>query len=108
MIRRDRALAILDECTGDEIWSVEHCRLRGVPEAWVEELADALESGWDDDRQTIYLGDRPTNQYHGVRDVDLAKLAGAGLGVQVEWIADRAWDRRDLVRRIKQAVLEGD
>lgn len=108
MIRRDRALAILDECTGDEIWSVDRCRLRGVPEAWVEELADALESGWDDDRQTIYVGDRPTNQYHGVRDVDLAKRAAEALGMDVERIADRAWDRRDLVRRVKEAVVEGD
>jgi len=42
MIARDRALALLSECLGDEIWSVEHCRLRRVPDAWIEELADAF------------------------------------------------------------------
>ncbi len=39
---RHRALAILEQCRGDEIWSIDHCRQYGVPESWVEELSDTF------------------------------------------------------------------
>lgn len=107
-IRRDRALAILGECSGDHIWSVEHCRLRRVPEAWIEELADAFESGFFDDRQTIYVGECQTNQYEGVRDLDLAVRAGESLGVDVERACSVSLSRAGLVQSIKRAVMEGD
>ena len=105
---RHRLLAILGECTGDDLWSVEHCRQRGVPEAWIEELADAFESGFQTDSQTIYEGNQATNQYHGIRDVDLAVLAAASMGVDVDRVAATALSRRGVVQAIKQAIMEGD
>lgn len=123
MIARHRALALLSECTGETIWPVDHCRLRGVPEEWIDELAEALESGFDNDRDTIYRSDmdfarrQPTNQFHGVRDVDLATRLGKSLGVDVDSLAGRslgraalgraALGRAALVAAIKEAVMEG-
>ena len=101
-----KALKLLEECTGDDIWSVEHCRLRGVPEQWVAELADAFESGFENDMQTIYVDNRPTNQYQGVRDVDLAKKLGQLLGVDIEEIESGVYSRAALVIRIQEAVEE--
>lgn len=101
-----KALKLLEECTGDHIWSIEHCRLRGVPAQWVAELVDAFESGFEDDLQTIYVNDRPTNQYQGVRDVDLAKKIGSLLGVDVEDIESGVYSRAALVVRIQEAVEE--
>lgn len=107
VIRRDRALALLSECTGDDIWSVEHCRARRVPEPWIEELADAFESSFDSDSQTIYHEGRTTNQYYGIRDVDLARRLAPVLGIQLGPLEAVAMSRADLVRAIKDAVLEG-
>jgi len=103
---RHRLLAIIAECTGDDLWSVEHCRLRGIPEAWIAEFADAFESGFRTDSQTIYQGERVTNQYHGVRDVDLATKAAAAMGMDVSGI--HAINRRGVVQAIKDAIMEGD
>ena len=108
MIARHRALAILDECTGDEIWSLEHCRARGVPPAWIEELADTFESGFRSDRETIYVGDLATNQYRGIRDVDLARKAAESLGLSVERATEFASSRRAIVLALKTALMEGD
>ena len=105
---RHRALAILGECTGDDLWSVEHCRSRGVPEAWVAELADAYESNFDRDSQTIYVGERTTNQYHGVRDVELAIYVARSMRLDVERITALALGRRGVVQAIKQAVVDGE
>ena len=44
MLSRLKARMLLSECRGDEIWSAQLCREQGVPEAWIEELADAFES----------------------------------------------------------------
>lgn len=107
MIRRDRALALLSECTGDDIWPVEHCRARRVPEPWIEELADAFESSFASDTQTIYYEGRTTNQFHGIRDVDLARRLAAALGVELAPLEAMATSRAGLVRAIKDAVLEG-
>ena len=101
-------LAILTECTGDDLWSVEHCRQRHVPESWIEELADAFESGFRTDSQTIYQGDWVTNQYHGVRDVDLAMRAAQSMGMNVDRVTAGALSRRGVVQAIKQAIMEGD
>ena len=51
---RLKALSLLDECTGVDIWPVEYCRERGVPEAWIEALADAYESGYETPWHTIF------------------------------------------------------
>lgn len=107
MLSRLRALALLSECTGVDIWPVEHCRTRGVPAEWIEELSDAFESGYHHDRETIYFGDRPVNQFHGIRDVDLAVRLGAHLGVDTERVTATALGGPATVRAIKEAVEEG-
>ncbi len=104
---RHRALALLCECSGDEIWSVQHCRQRGVPELWIEELSDAFESSFRTDSQTIYLDNQPTNQYHGVRDVDLAMRLAESMGLDVDRVVATALGRRGIVQAIKDAVMEG-
>lgn len=106
MITRDRALALLSECVGDEIWSVEHCRLRRVPQAWIEELSDAYESGFQHDRQTIYYQQHAVNQYHGVRDVHLALKVGESLGIDVDQVTATALTPTAIVGAIKEAVME--
>jgi hypothetical protein len=103
---RLNALMLLSECSGDDIWSPEHCRLRGVPAAWIEELRDSYESGFQRDAETIYLADRAINQYHGLRDVDLAIKCGEYLGLDIEDIISQAATRRHLVRLIREAIEE--
>jgi hypothetical protein len=103
---RLQALMMLDECDGDEIWSLETCRQKKVPEDWIEQLCDCFESGFEDDRMTIYVGDRVTNQYLGVRDVDLAQKLGIVLGLPVERLMATARSRRQLVLAIKEAAEE--
>ena len=105
---RHRALALLSQCTGDEIWSVETCRRAGVPESWVEELAEAYESGYRTYSQTIYDAGGMTNQYHGVRDLDLAIRLARSMGMQVDRVTATALGRRGIVTAIKEAVMEGD
>lgn len=106
-IRRDLALQILGKCRGDEIWSVPHCREEGVPESWINQLSDAFESGYQSDRQTIYENGEMTNQYHGVRDLDLAILLGKSLGMPIDSLQLEFRDRVSAVSAIKQAVFEG-
>ncbi len=114
MIARQRALALLSECTGETLWPVEHCVIRGVPQVWIDELAAAFESGFENDRDTIYRDEvdfakrRATNQFHGVRDVDLAIRLGESLGVDVAKIRQFALGRAAVVEAIKQAVMEGE
>lgn len=108
MIARHRALALLTECTGDEIWSIGHCRARGVPAVWIDELSDAFESSFRSDRETIYVGDQQTNQYHGIRDVDLARKLATSMGLDVDRITATAIGRREVVTAIKTALMDGD
>lgn len=103
---RLNALMLLSECSGDDIWSPEHCRQRGVPPSWIKELGDSYESGFQRDSETIYFDDRVVNHYHGLRDVDLAIKLGAYLGVDVESLISRAASRRHLVRLIHEAIEE--
>ncbi|HBE69722.1 MAG TPA: hypothetical protein DDW52_16370 [Planctomycetaceae bacterium] len=105
-MQRIQALTLLSECTGDDIWSVEHCRLRRLPEAWIVELADCFESGFQSDSQTIYLEDRVINQYQGIRDVDLAMRLGEHLGIDVGGLEQRAVSRSHLVKLIAEAAEE--
>lgn len=107
-IPRDRALAILTRCVGNEIWSPNHCRDAGVPEAWIEEFSDAFESGFRSDNQTIYVGDDVTNQYHGVRDLDLAIQTARALGIDVDHVTTTALTGVAVVQAIKEAVMNGD
>ncbi|MCS7470800.1 hypothetical protein NZK35_29455 [Stieleria sp. ICT_E10.1] len=105
---RHRLLSLLAECTGDDIWSVEHCRARRIPESWIQQLSDAYESGFQSDHQTIYTEAGVTNQYHGVRDVDLAIRLAQSMGIQVDANALARLGRARLVQAIKDAVMNGD
>lgn len=105
-LNRLQALNLLSECTGDDIWSLDHCRLRRVPESWIEELADCFESGFLQDSQTIYAQGSVVNQYHGIRDVDLAMKLGEYLGVPVTELQAHAATRSTLVRSIQERVEE--
>lgn len=107
MISRLHALQLLEECTGVDIWPVDYCRQRGVPPAWIEEFADAYESGFDNEMQTIFFQDRPVNQFHGVLDLHLAKKLGEFLGIDVERASASALSREEIVRAIQEAVEEG-
>jgi hypothetical protein len=106
MLTRLKALTLLSECTGDDIWSVEHCRLRGVPEAWIEDLVDCYESGFERVTQTIFVRDTVVNQYHGLRDIDLAVKLGELLGVDVALLNASVTSRARLVIAIRQAIEE--
>lgn len=106
MLSRLRALALLDECTGVDIWSVDHCQERGVPQAWIDEFADAFESGYASDRDTIYQEARPLNQYHGVHDLQLAIRLGEFLGIDVQRATATALSRTAQVRAIQEAADE--
>ena len=106
LLTRLKALTLLSECTGDDIWSVEHCRLRGVPEAWIEELVDCYESGFERSSQTIFVRDVVVNQYHGLRDFDLAVKLGEFLGVDVASLDATSATRARLVLAIRQAIEE--
>lgn len=105
---RHRALALLAQCDGDEIWSVEHCQSVGVPQRWIDELADAYESNLQQDSQTIYVESGVTNQYHGVRDVDLAIEIARSMGLDVDRVTALALGRRGIVQAIKDAVMDGE
>ena len=83
-LNRTKALALLAECTGDDIWSAELCREKGIPEVWIEDSSDCYESGFESDSQTIYEDGQVTNHYFGFRDVDLAYKLGEYLGVDVK------------------------
>ena len=48
-----------------------------------------------------------TNQYHGVRDIDLAILLGKSLGMPIDSLQLEFRDRVSAVSAIKQAVFEG-
>ena len=107
-LSRGKSLSLLLKCVGNEIWSVEVCRTEGLPEDWIDELADAFESGFQSDRQTIYVGESRTNQFHGVRDLDLAMRLGQRLGVDVKRATEFAVDGPAAVDAIKAALMEGD
>lgn len=107
MLNRLRALQLLSQCTGDEIWSREHCQTVGVPTAWVEELCDCYESGYLTDSQTIYVGTQSVNQYEGVRDLDLAIKLGTTLNVDINSLQARYPARSALVRAIQETIEEG-
>lgn len=104
---RHRALAILTQCTGDDIWSVQHCQQQGVPQSWIDELADAHESGFEHRDQTIFLGDRPTNQYHGVHDLQLAIRIAESFQIDVGRLTANVMGRRQIVQVIVDVIEEG-
>jgi hypothetical protein len=107
MLDRLKAQMLLSECNGRDIWPVELCREKGIPDAWIDELADRFESGFQSPFQTIYVGDRLTNQFYGVHDLHLAYKLGEYLGVPTEQVTAGVFGRVAEVRAIQQAVEEG-
>ena len=108
-MNRSQALKLLSECNGDDIWSLEYCRRRQrIPEAWIDELLDAYESGFSSDSQTIYYRNEIVNQFEGIRDVDLACRIGQLLKVNVARIVSQQPTRMAIVREIREALEEGD
>ncbi len=105
-IPKHRALGLLDECRGNEIWPIDYCRERGVPAAWIEELSDVFESGFQNDSQTIYWKGNVTNQFQGIHDVSLAIALARSLGVDVDRIVATTLGRMAIVRAIKEAVMD--
>jgi hypothetical protein len=105
-LNRAHALLLLSECTGDDIWPVHHCRVRNVPESWIDELLDAYESGFDSPRSTIYYRGDVVNQFEGICDVHLACKLGHYLGVDVQSIIASVSSRSRVVRAIREAVEE--
>ncbi|MFC1757569.1 hypothetical protein ACFL2H_02215 [Planctomycetota bacterium] len=107
MLTKLRAQILLDECSGDDLWSVELCQQKGIPNTWIEELTDAYESGFNSDAETIYYGERIVNQFEGVRDVDLAIRLADFLGVQTSQIVASSLSRAAVATALKEAVEEG-
>ncbi len=107
-MNRSQALKLLSECTGDDIWSIEYCRKRHIPEDWISELQDAYESGFGSIDQTIYYRNEVVNQFEGIRDVDLACKIGHLLKVNVSRIIQQQITRVGVVREIREAIEEGD
>ena len=106
MLSRVKARMLLAECRGNEIWSRQLCRQKGVPSVWIDELADCFESGFRSDRETIYYQDNITNQYEGVRDLDLAHKLAEFLGVDASRVTALAFDREAEVQALQEAVDE--
>ena len=101
------AQMLLLKCVGDEIWSEATCRECGVPEAWIEELCENYESGFDLDSNTIYgENGQLTNQYRGVSDLLLAHKLADFIGLDWKSAAAVAMSRRAEVEAIKASLDE--
>jgi hypothetical protein len=106
MLDRLQALMLLSQCNGRDIWPVELCHDKGLPESWIDELADCYESGFQTPLQSIYLDDQLVNQFWGVHDLQLARKLGEYLGVDVQRATESALGREAEVRAIQAAVEE--
>ena len=101
-----KAQMLLMKCNGNEIWSLDTCQLEGIPESWIEELQDAFESGFDADRNTIYVGDKVVNQYQGVQDLKLAYKLAEFLGVDSQQATQFCTSRTGQVTALQEAFEE--
>ena len=106
MLSRLKARILLAECTGRDIWPVDICRDRGVPDTWIDELADCFESGFERDLDTVYHADAPVNQFHSVQDLHLAYKLAALLGVDTQQSTCLALGRTAEVRALQEAADE--
>ena len=101
-----KAQILLMKCKGDEIWSLDACKAQGVPDSWIEELADTFESGFDNDQNRIYVDEKLTNQYHGVHDLSLAYKLAEYLGIDWKSATQFAIGRTHQVKAIQEAFEE--
>lgn len=97
---------LLLKCRGDEIWSVEMCRQKGIPESWIDELQDCFESGFDSDRNSLYEEGKLVNQYYGVSDLMIAYRLASFLGIDTERIRCSVFDRCRQVDAMKAELDE--
>ena len=104
MLNRLKALMLLSECNGRDIWPVELCRQKGIPEPWIEELTDCFESGFATLLQQIHVDSGLVNQFYGVADLQLAFKLGEYLGVDTQRATETALGREAEVRAIREAV----
>ena len=102
-----KAMDLLHECDGDGIWSADYCRKRGIPETIIQRLLDRFESNFSDVSQTIFIEKQQTNQYAGVRDVDIALWLAEELGFDTTAITTTNISRAVIVREIREAIEEG-
>ena len=104
------AQMLLLKCQGDEIWPEHECVSAGVPQAWIEELVEQYESGFDTDRNTIYVqgtdGQRVTNQFRGVSDLLLAYKIAEHLAIDWRRETGHLLDRVSKVNALKEALDE--
>jgi hypothetical protein len=105
-VNRSQALKLLSECTGNDIWSIEYCRHSQIPNAWIQELKDAYESGFESLSETIFFRERIVNQFEGIRDVDLACKIAQLLGVSLSRILSMQNSKEGVVRAIREAIEE--
>lgn len=106
MIDSISAQMLLLKCVGDEIWPVDVCRTNGVPEAWIDELIENYESGFDRHDNMIFTDDGLTNQFRGISDLLLARRLAERIGI--DWQAATAGiaDRCNQVSAIKEMLDE--
>lgn len=110
MLTRLRALQLLSKCSGIDVWPPELCRQEGIPNDWIEELAEAHESGFRSIRQTLFVeendSEKLVNQFFGVHDLKLAFRLGEFLGVDTSQIHFQAFSDQQQVAAIREAVEE--
>ena len=106
-LSRILARELLAECVGNEIWSESLCRRKGIPDDWIDALVDCYESGFQHDRQTVYVRGKAVNQYRGIRDRDLAIRLASYLGVNAAAITKDCYTAESEVRALQEAVEEG-
>ena len=100
------AQMLLLKCRGDEIWDDEACRAARIQQAWIEEMKDRFESGFDADRNSIYVDGKLVNQYEGVSDLHLAYKLAEYLGIDWQRATAHAISRTAQVDAIKAEIDE--
>jgi hypothetical protein len=100
------AQILLLNCVGDQIWDQQTCIEQGIPQIWFEELVENFESGFDSDRNTIYVNERVVNQYRGVSDLQIAFKLAEFLGIDWMRVTKTAIGRRAQVAAIKAELDE--
>lgn len=99
------AQMLLLKCRGDEVWDLATCSAAGIPDSWIEELNDRYESGFDSDRNSLYVAGRLVNQFEGVSDLHLAFKLAEYIGIDWQRATQNAISRSAKVLAI-QAELD--
>ena len=100
------AQMLLLKCQGDEIWPEDICRDAGIPQAWIDELIEQYESGFDTDHNTIYKDGQLLNQFRGVSDLLLAYKLADYLGIDWQRETGHIVSRSGKVSALKEALDE--